>query len=188
MTTYDYDSIINKIDVISQDARIIGRIQEVRYDPHDYTITGLAVKCEKEISNEINAGTTKSRILIKPERFELYDVLLLADSLEDATAYIEPDMDTMSAVSGFIKKDVVTSDHKKLGVIKAVFLDLDGWFIDSFVIKLDKEASTELGLKKLIGSPSIRGIKADHISVMAESVFLGITLEDVKGIMLPNED
>ena len=91
-------------------------------------------------------------------------------------------------MAGFIKKDVITSDHKRLGAIKAVFLDLDGWFIDSFVIKLDKEASTELGLKKFIGSPCIRGIKADHISVMAESVFLGITLDDVKGIMLPDEE
>ncbi len=71
MTAYDYDSIVNKIDVISQDARIVGRIQEVRYDPHDYTITGLAVRCEKEISALIEAGSGKSRILIKPESFTI---------------------------------------------------------------------------------------------------------------------
>jgi len=188
MTAYDYDSIVNKIDVISQDARIVGRIQEVRYDPHDYTITGLAVRCEKEISAMIEAGSGKSRILIKPESFTLYDVLLLADTVEDAKAYIQPDMDTMSAVRGFIGKEVITSEHIKLGTIDAVYLDLDGWFIDSFLIKVDKDAHATLGLKKLLKAKRIRGIKADHISVMAESVILGITMEDVKGIMLPDEE
>ena len=188
MTAYDYNSIVNKIDVISQDARIIGRIQEVRYDPHDYTITGLAVRCEKEISSIIEAGNSKSSILIKPENFELYDVLLLADTVEDAKAYIQPDMDTMSAVRGFIGKEVITSDHLRLGIIDAVYLDLDGWFIDSFEIKVDKEAHTPLGLKKFLKAKRIRGVKADHISVMAENILLGITMEDVRGIMLPDED
>ena len=188
MTAYDYDSIVNKIDVISQDARIIGRIQEVRYDPHDYTITGLAVRCEKEISSLIEAGNSKSRILIKPENFELYDVLLLADTVEEAKAYIQPDMDTRSAVRGFIGKDVITSEHLKLGTIDAVYLDLDGWFIDSFLIKVDKDAHTPLGLKKLLKAKRIRGVKADHISVMSENILLGITMEDVRGIMLPDED
>ena len=188
MTVYDYGSIVNSIDVISQDARIVGRIQEVRYDPHDYTIIGMAVKCERNISNDIGAGSSKSRILIKPERFELYDVLLLADTVEDAKAYIQPDMDTMSAVKGFIGRDVITSEHAKLGVIKAVYLDLDGWFIDSFLIKLDKDAQTALGLKKLMGTKSIRGVKADHISVMADNIQLSITMDEVKQIMLPDED
>ncbi|MBP5395277.1 MAG: hypothetical protein J6Y18_05190 [Candidatus Methanomethylophilaceae archaeon] len=189
MTAYDYDSIVNKIDVISQDARIVGRIQEVRYDPHDYTITGLAVRCEKEISSIIDAGNSKSRILIKPDNgFELYDVLLLSDTLENAKAYIQPDIDTMSAVRGFIGKDVITSEHLKLGVIDAVYLDLDGWFIDSFLIKVDKDAHTPLGLKKLLKAKRIRGVKADHISVMSENILLGITMEDVRGIMLPDED
>ena len=40
----DYESLVDKIDVISQDAYRMGRIEGVRYDPHDYNILGLIVK------------------------------------------------------------------------------------------------------------------------------------------------
>ena len=39
----DYESLVDKIDVISQDAYRMGRIEGVRYDPHDYNILGLIV-------------------------------------------------------------------------------------------------------------------------------------------------
>ena len=184
MTAYDYSSLVNKIDVISQDAYRMGRIENVRYDPHDYTITGLVVRVEKEISNMIGGGSSKSRVLIKPESFALNDVLLLSDTVEDATAYIQPDIETISSVDGFEGRDVITSEHKKLGTIKSIYLDLDGWFVDSFEIKLDKEAHAPLGLKKLLVSKCIRGVKADHISVMADSIILSLTMDDVKEIML----
>lgn len=189
MTTYDYDSLVNKIDVISQDAYRMGRIENVRYDPNDHTITGLVVKCEKEVSNMIGGGSSKSRILIKPENFELNDVLLLNDTVEDAKAYITADNENAPSVEGFEGMTVITSEFKKLGIIKSVYLDLDGWFVDSFEVKVDKEAHAPLGLKKLLGSKTIKGIKADHISNLGadNSIILSLTLEEVKEIMLVDE-
>ena len=83
----DYESLVDKIDVISQDAYRMGRIEGVRYDPHDYNILGLIVKCEKEVSAMLNAGTSKSRILLRPDNFEVHDVLLIGETVEDAKGY-----------------------------------------------------------------------------------------------------
>ena len=179
----DYESLIDKIDVISQDAYRIGRIEGVRYDPHDYTISGLVVKCEKEVSNMINAGSSKSRIMMRPTSFEVHDVLLLGDTVEDAKSYIETDKDTLSSVDNLISMSVATADEKLLGTIKAVHLDLGGWYIHSFTIKLDKEAHAPLGLKKLLLAKEISGIMADHVSMVSDKVHLTLTMDEVKDVM-----
>ena len=179
----DYESLVDKIDVISQDAYRMGRIEGVRYDPHDYNILGLIVKCEKEVSNMVGAGSSKSRILLRPENFEVHDVLLIGDTVEDAKSYIQPDVDTMSSVDNLISMQVATADDKLLGVIKGVQLDLGGWYVHSFTIKLDKEAHAPLGLKKLLLSKEISGIMADHISVVSDKVHLTLTMDEVKDVM-----
>lgn len=182
MTTVDYDSLTDKIDVISQDAYRLGRIEGVRYDPHDWVISGLVVKCEKEISNIIGAGSSKSRVMLKPEQFELNDVLLLGERIEDAKSYITPDVETLSTIDNLKGKDVTTADNKLLGKITSVLLDLDSWYVHSFIIKLDKEAHAPLGLKKLMFSKSISGIKVDHVSVVSDSVVLTLDMDQVKQI------
>ncbi len=179
----DYASLVDKIDVISQDAYRVGRVEGVRYDPHDYTICGWVVKCEKDVSAIIGGGSSKSRVMMKPESFEIRDVLLLADTVEDARSYIQPDTDALSSVDNLIGQAVVTADQLPLGTSKAVHLDLSGWYIHSFTIKLDKEAHAPLGLKKVLLAKEITGIMADHISVVSDKVHLTLKMEEVKEVM-----
>ncbi len=179
----DYASLVDKMDVISQDAYRVGRVEGVRYDQNDYTICGLVVKCEKDVSAIIGGGSSKSRVMMKPESFEIRDVLLLADTVEDARSYIQPDTDALSSVDNLIGQAVVTADQLPLGTIKAVHLDLSGWYIHSFTIKLDKEAHAPLGLKKVLLAKEITGIMADHISVVSDKVHLTLKMEEVKEVM-----
>ncbi len=183
----DYSSLIGKIDVISQDAYRVGRIEGARYDPQDYSIKGLVVKCEKDVSNIIGAGSSKSRVLMRPESFEIRDVLLLGDTVEDAKSYVQPDVDALSSVDNLISMQVYTSDNLALGTVKAVHLDLGGWYVHSFTIKLDKEAHAPLGLKKLLIAKEISGIMVDHISTVSEKIVLTLTMEEVKGVMQTGE-
>ena len=183
----DYASLVNKIDVISQDAYLVGRIEGVRYDPHDNTITGLVVKCEKDVSALIGAGSAKSRILLKPDSFELRDVLLLNTTVEEEKPNVKPDNDADSLVENLLSKQVYTSDGKLLGSIKAVHLDLGGWYVHSFTIKLDKEAHPALGLKKLLFAKEISGIMVDHVSTISDNVNLTLSMEEVKGVMQTSE-
>lgn len=182
MKTIDYASIVDKIDVISQDAYRIGRIETIRYDPGDWSIPGVVVKCDKEISALIDAGTSKSRVLIKPTNFELRDVLLLGETVADAKEYISPDIETLSNVVNLKDKPVTTSDNVNLGKIESVILNLDSWYVQSFIIKLDKNAHAPLGLKKLMFSKSIGGINTSHVRVVSDSVNLTLSMEEVKNI------
>lgn len=183
----DYSSLVDKIDVISQDAYRVGRIEGVRYDPQDYTISGLVVKCEKDVSNIIGAGSSKSRILMKPDNFEIRDVLLLGETVEDAKSYIKADVDALSSVDKLLSLQVYTNDEKVLGTVKAVNLDLDGWYIHSFTIKLDKEAHAPLGLKKVLFAKEISGIMVDHVSTVSEKMVLTLKMDEVKDVMQLSE-
>ena len=183
----DYASLVNRINVISQDAYLVGIIEGVRYDPQDYSIEGLVVKCEKDVSNLIGAGTAKSRILIRPDSFEFRDVLLLGTTVDEERPNIKPDNEAKSSVDNLINKQVYTKDDKVLGTVKSVQLDLGGWYIHSFTIKLDKEAHAPLGLKKLLFAKEISGIMVDHVSTVSDSMVLTLTMDEVKGVMQTSE-
>lgn len=182
MTTVDYASLIDGIDVIGQDAYRIGRVEGVCYDPSDWKIIGLVVKCDKRISELIGAGSSKSRIMMKPDSFVLNDVLLLADDVEGMKSYVSQYNESYSAAGNLLGKPVTTGDDKPLGTVKAVKLNLDDWFVQSFVVKLDKEAYAPLNLKKGLFSKDISGITTDHVDVTSENIRLKLTMEQVRDV------
>lgn len=184
MSTVDYASLTDGIDVISQDAYRAGRIEGICYDPVDWNILGLVIKCDKEISEMIGAGSSKSRIMIRPDSFVLNNVLLLSEEVEGMKSYMSSFSEAYSTVGNLIGKDVTTADGKALGKVKAVMVNLDEWFVQSFVIKLDKEAHAPLGLKKFLLAKDISGITTDHVEAMSENVILKLTMEQVKDVMI----
>lgn len=176
---------LKDLKVISQDAYDVGDIIDVRYDMANWSAEGLKVRCTKDVSNIIGAGSSKSMILIKPPTFQKHDVLLLPDTVEDARAYIRADSEALEVVSNIIGKKVYSCDQQAIGAIESVYIDVSDWVIHSFTIKLDKTAHELLGIKKGFGflTKSVSGISVGHVATVAENISLNLVMDQVRDIV-----
>ena len=174
-------SSLNKMDVISQDAYIIGEIVDVKYDAISWNIEGFKVKCSKEVSSRLDAGSSKSMVIMKPTSFELNDVLLISDVVEGARSYTQADSENISSLSYLINKKVVSADQQPIGTVDSILIDLDNWFVHSFKLKLDKTAYESLGIKKgLLFGKVVSGLLSSHIQTVTENIFLNQTMTQMK--------
>ncbi len=176
---------LKKMTLISQDAYSVGDVQDVRYDASTWDVEGLKVRCTKDVSNLIGAGSSKSMILVKPPAFEMHDVILMPDTVEGARSYIRADSDALPSVGNLIGKKVYSHDQQIVGTVDSVNVDLGSWQVHSFVIKLDKTAHELLGVKKGFGflSKSVSGITVGHVATVSEMISLNLTMDQVKEIV-----
>ena len=176
---------LKKMEVISQDAYNIGEVLDVRYDASNWAAEGLKVKCTKDVSNIIGAGSSKSMIIVKPPMFQIHDVILIPDTVEDARPYIHADSDALEVVSNLEGKKVYTCDQQIVGTIEVVNIDTAAWAIHSFVVRLDKSAHDLLGIKKGLGfmTKSVSGLTVGHVSTVSENVSLTLTIDQVRDVV-----
>lgn len=176
---------LKDLKVISQDAYDVGSIIDVRYDLANWSAEGLRVRCTKDVSNIIGAGSSKSMILVKPPTFQIHDVVLLPDTVEDARSYIRADSEALEVVSNIVGKKVYTCDQQVVGVVDVVNIDVSDWMVHSFIIKLDKTAHDLLGIKKGLGflTKSVSGITVGHIATVAENISLSLVMDQVRDIV-----
>ena len=172
--------------IISQDAYDIGEVLDVRYDNMTWEVEGIKVRCTKDVSNIIGAGSSKSMILVRPPMFQMHDVILIPDTVEGARAYIRADTDALGQVSSIIGRKVYSCDHLPVGTIESVNVDVSEWTIHSFIIKLDKSAHDLLGIKKGLGfmTKSVSGIVAGHVAAVSENVSLNLTIDQVRDVVV----
>ncbi len=174
---------LKNMEVLSRDAYRLGVVQDIRYDPDDWVVEGLKVKCNKDASSILRAGNAKSMILMKPHSYVMNDVMIISDNLEDSLPYISADTDTISAVSNLVDKKIVSADDIFIGTISDVFVDLDNWYVHSFRIKLDKNACDILGLKKGLFAKTISGVLTSYVRTMTEFVYLKLTADDLRDLV-----
>lgn len=176
---------LRNLRIISQDAYDVGEVLDVRYDVANWTSEGLKVKCTKDVSNIIGAGSSKSMIIVKPPRFQMHDVLLLPDTVEDARPYIHADSEALEVVSNIIGKKVYTCDQQVIGSVEVVNIDVSDWVIHSFILKLDKTAHELLGIKKGLGfmTKSVSGITVGHVNTVAENISLSLNMDQVRDVV-----
>ena len=174
-----------RLKVISQDAYDVGDVTDLRYDAVSWAVEGLRVKCTKDVSNIIGAGSSKSMILIRPPTFHKHDVILLPDTVEESRAYIRADSDALELASNLIGKKVYSCDHLVVGVIDEVNIDISDWMVHSFIIKLDKTAHDLLGIKKGLGfmTKAVSGINVGHVATVAENMSLNLTIDQVRDVV-----
>lgn len=79
MALVDYESV-KGLEVITQDAYILGEVLDVRFEDLTWNIQGFKVKSESRISKMISVGSGKSMLLLQPGKYEIRDVVLLSDT------------------------------------------------------------------------------------------------------------
>ncbi|MDR0198331.1 MAG: hypothetical protein LBI08_01130 [Methanomassiliicoccaceae archaeon] len=139
------ESLLGK-QIVSADAYDVGEITDVRYDPFEWDVVGLKIRTKRP--DKLAAGFGKANLLIRPERFILNDVMLLAQPIDRLKDSVVPDNNNISSLSSLASMKVVTKDNALLGTVVTLTVDTDAWKVRAITVRLDKTAIEALKMKK----------------------------------------
>ena len=179
MAIMDFDKV-KGLEVIGQDACILGEVLDIRYEDLTWNIQGLKVKTEKAVSKKINVGSGKSMILVQPGKYTVGDVVLLPDSIDDSRNKISADTNDYQSVQDTIDMKVVSQESVLIGTVDSIQVDLDNWTVVSFKVKLDKTAYEPLGIKKGLFGKKVSGLMMTDIAEISDKITLSLGITVVK--------
>ena len=178
MALTEYESL-KGLEIITQDACILGRIMDVRFEDLTWNIQGFKVKSENKISKTINVSG-KSMILLQPGKYIFGDVVLMSDTIESAKTKVTADNGDFKSVSTLIGKRVLSQENVAIGTVESIQLDLESWTVVSMKIKLEKTGYEPLEIKKGLFAKRVSGILMTHIAEIGEDIKLNLNIFGIK--------
>ena len=179
MALVDYDSV-KGLEVITQDAYILGEVLDVRFEDLTWNIQGFKIKSESKISKMISVGSGKSMILLQPGKYAIQDVVVVPDNINEVRTRITTDNNNYKSLSDTIGMKVMSSENVLIGTVDSVQVDLDNWTVVSFKVKLDKGAYAPLEIKKGLLGKKVSGLLMTDIAEISDTIKLSLNLYGVK--------
>ena len=179
MALTEYDSV-KGLEIITQDANIVGRVLDVRFEDLTWNIQGFKVKTESKVSKLINVSG-KSIVLLQPGKYVIGDVILMPETLEGLKLKVVADNEDFKSVSVLVGKRVLSQENVIIGFVESVQIDLENWSVASMKVKLDKSAYQPLEIKKGLFGKKVSGLLMTHIEeITAEDIKLNLNLFGIK--------
>ena len=179
MATVDFDNV-KGLDVVGQDACILGEILDIRFEDLTWNIQGFKVKSEKSVSKKINVGSGKSMLLLQPGRYVFGDVVLMPDTIEESRTRISADTNDYKSVQSTIGMKVMSEENVLIGTVDSIDVDLESWTVVSFKVKLDKGAYAPLEIKKGLLGKRVSGLLMTDIADISDVIKLSLQLSAIK--------
>ena len=179
MATVDFDNV-KGLDVVGQDACILGEILDIRFEDLTWNIQGFKVKSEKSVSKKINVGSGKSMLLLQPGRYVFGDVVLMPDTIEESRTRISADTNDYNSVQSTIGMKVMSEENVLIGTVDSIDVDLESWTVVSFKVKLDKGAYAPLEIKKGLLGKRVSGLLMTDIADITDVIKLSLQLSAIK--------
>ena len=181
MALLEFESV-KGLDVITQDAYVLGEVLDVRFEDLTWNIMGMRVRTGNSVSKMINVGSGKSIILVRPGDYTIRDVILMHDELDSARSKISADTNEFGSAAMLLGMRVQSSEAVLLGTVDTIMFDLENWKVVSIKVKLDKNAHEPLGVKKgILGSKRVSGIMTSDISDIGDTIRLSLDVKALKG-------
>ena len=179
MALMEFDKV-RGLEVIGQDACILGEVIDIRYEDLTWNIQGLKVKTEKAVSKKINVGSGKSMVLVQPGKYVIGDVVLLPDTIDDSRSKITVDSNDYNSILDTIDMKVMSEENVLIGTVDSIQVDLDNWTVVSMKVKLDKGAYAPLEIKKGLLGKKVSGLNMTDIAEISDSIKLSLNLFGIK--------
>ena len=179
MAMYEYEDLKN-LDVITQDAYILGEILDVRYEDLTWNIQGLKVKSQSKVSRMINVGSGKSMLLLQPGKYAINDVLVLPDAIDGVRNRLTADNNNYKSLADTLGMKVMSSENVLVGTVDSIQMDLDNWSLVSMKVKLDKGAYAPLDIKKGLLGKKVSGLLMTDIAEISDVIRLSLNITEVK--------
>ena len=179
MALTEYDSV-KGLEIITQDANIVGRVLDVRFEDLTWNIQGFKVKTESKISKMINVSG-KSIVLLQPGKYVIGDVILMPETIDSLKLKVIADNEGFKSVSVLVGKRVLSQENVIIGFVDSVQIDLENWTVVSMKVKLDKSAYQPLEIKKGLFGKKVSGLLMTHIEeITAEDIKLNLNIFGIK--------
>lgn len=180
MPLMDINSL-RDLEMITQDAYILGKVVDLRFDNLTWKIQGFCVKSGKGISKFIKTGLGRSIILVKPCSCTIREVVLLSDVLNNVKSFISADIDMFMTFKMINGMKVISKENIHIGTVETISLDLKKWSVVSLKIKLNRIAYEFLGIKKgFFGSKTASGILMTDIGKISDVIKLTLDIKAIK--------
>ena len=179
IATVDFENV-KGLEVIGQDACILGEVLDIRYEDLTWGIQGFKVKSEKSVSKKINVGSGKSMLLVQPGKYVIGDVVLMPDTIEESRSRISADSNDYRSVASTIDMKVMSEENVLIGTVDSIQVDLENWTVVSFKVKLDKNAYAPLEIKKGLLGKKVSGLLMTDISEITDTIRLSLYLFAIK--------
>lgn len=179
MAIVDFDSV-KGLDIITQDAYILGEILDIRFEDLTWNIQGFKVKSESKVSKMINVGSGKSMLLVHPGKYVINDVVLLPDTIDGLGVKVSADSNDFKSVSSLLGMKVLSKENFLIGTVDSIMVDLDNWNVVSMKVKLDKVAYAPLDIKKGLLSKKVSGLMMTDVADIGDSINLALDILTIK--------
>ncbi len=179
MAIVDFDSV-KGLDIITQDAYILGEILDIRFEDLTWNIQGFKVKSESKVSKMINVGSGKSMLLVHPGKYVINDVVLLPDTIDGLGVKVSADSNDFKSVSSLLGMKVMSKENFLIGTVDSIMVDLDNWNVVSMKVKLDKVAYAPLDIKKGLLSKKVSGLMMTDVAEIGDSINLALDILTIK--------
>ena len=179
MAMLEFDDLKN-LDVITQDAYILGEILDVRFEDLTWNIQGLKVKTQSKVSKMISVGSGKSMVLLQPGKYAINDVLVLPDSIDSVRNRLTADNNNYKSLADTLGMKVMSSESVLVGTVDSIQMDIDNWKMVSMKVKLDKGAYAPLDIKKGLLGKKVSGLLMTDISEISDTIKLSLSITEVK--------
>ncbi len=179
MAMYEFDSV-KGLDVITQDAYILGEVLDVRFEDLTWNIQGFKVKTQSKVSKMISVGSGKSMVLLQPGKYAIGDVIVLPDTIDGVRSRIAVDNNNYKTLSSVLGMKVMSNENVIIGTIDSIQMDLDNWNLVSMKVKLDKTAYAPLDIKKGLLGKKVSGLLMTDIAEITDVIRLNLSILEVK--------
>lgn len=176
-----FDSL-KEIDVISDDAYVVGSITDVNYSSETWDVHSLFVRGVKGLGDILGASALrKLQFSLVIGDYALNDVLLVPEVRDQLQRVLASGENDCEKVGTLIGKTVLSLDEIPMGTIEDVSIDTDAWKINSFKVKLDKNVAGALDIKLGLLNKTASGLLTNHVESVTKTVNLAYRVEELRG-------
>lgn len=176
-----YSSLKDK-DVISDDAHIVGNINDINFSSDTWDVHSIFVRGAKGLGDVLGTSAfRKLQFSLVIGDYALNDVLLIPETRDELQKAIASDERGVDKIGNLIGKTVMSLDEIPIGTIEDVGIDTEAWKINSFKVKIDKNVAAALDIKLGILNKTASGLLTNHVESVNKTVNLAHRVEELRG-------
>jgi sporulation protein YlmC with PRC-barrel domain len=174
-----------KKDIVGTDGRILGTLDSFVVKD-DWTVSSLTVKINNDAVEDLGKkkpflGSLRLDVGVKYIK-AMGDNIVLNKSLKDLASHLTEYRESNNA-SNLLNMEIVDEKGRDVGAVEDIMLDDKHWSIPSVLVRVNKDISDIMNVKKPMLSNSRVSLSTAHIRSASDKIMLSVTTERLSEIL-----
>ncbi len=178
-------SDIRKMEVLSSDGRVIGKVDDVTIDD-EWSVKGLTLKLDKDVARSMGKQPPALSALKLEVGLDIIkslgDKVVLNLPLAELGAHVKA-QEGVRRVSSFVGMGVVSTEGKILGTVSDISIEMQSWKMPSIQISVPREVLDELKAKKPVLGKGTLSLSMVHVKSIKDYVMLDTDYQGLSRII-----